>query len=264
MSGSPDPTEAADPIEAIVDSPVPDPAAVLGRVPTGTTLRSELAAAARSLGRSSSISGELFELHERVASIEAEPVDLVSPRRRVAEAGGEESRLKERVAALRGDVRARREMEADADGALADLESAAAALSSAQTERIAAEQALERARERAASARDERERRLALRDRLRNRRRDARRELAIGVYPEFREALSGVPGGDPADAGAAPSEYDGPRIAASLAAVRLADLDGSVTLGEAASSWLTARDGSIAPASVIDGEPASPDGLGQR
>jgi hypothetical protein len=203
-------------------------------VPTGTSLRRELAAAARSRGVASSVRDECRRLRDEIAAIEVDSVDLAAARRRVASAIGAEERLKERVAALRGDVRARRAVEAETDEALGDLESAAAELSTAQTERIAAEQALERARERAAEARDARERRLSLGDRLRNRRREARRELASEVYPDFRDALAAVPDGDPARAGADPTAYDGSRLAASLAAVRIADLDARVALGSEA------------------------------
>lgn len=254
MTGGSDPARPADPS----DSSVPVPATVLGRVPTGTSLRQELAAAARSRGHGSSVSDELGRLRDEIAAIEVESVDLAAARRRVAEASGEEEHLKERVAALRGDVRARRAVEAETDETLDDLESAAAELSNAQTERIAAEQALERARERAAAARDERERRLELEDRLRNRRREARRELAADVYPAFRDALGAVPDGDPSSAGSGPSEYDGPRLAASLAAVRIADLDAPVTLGREAARWLAER-GSRPPEAVLDVPIARPD-----
>ncbi|WP_200531011.1 hypothetical protein [Halorubrum sp. LN27] len=254
-----DETPGSDGIVATAPEPaIPKPAAVIGRVPTGAGLRRELAAAARTLGLSSSIGDELIEIRDAIAAIEVEPVDLDAARRRVAAASGEEERLKERVAALRGGVRARREIESETDGvraetdeALGDLESAAAELSAAQSDRIAAEQALERARERAADARDARERRLELRDRLRNRRRDARRELAREVYSEFRGALAVVPGAAPTDAGAEPGAYDGPSLAASLAAVRIADLDGTVALGSEAVRWIADR-GGAAPQAVID------------
>jgi len=257
VTGAPEPARPGEPTEPS-DTPVPDPAAVLGRLPTGTSLRRELAAAARSRGRDSSANDELGRLRDEIAAIKVEPVDLAAARRRVADASGEEERLKERVAALRGDVRARRAVEAETGETLDDLESAAAELSNAQTERIAAEQALERARERAAAARDERERRLELEDRLRNRRREARRELAAEVYPTFREALADVPGGDPSDAGSRASAYDGPRLAASLAAVRIADLDAPVTLGREAARWLAER-GSRPPEAVLDAPIARPD-----
>ncbi|MYL67633.1 DUF7856 family protein [Halorubrum distributum] len=213
----------------------PEPSAVLGRLPTDAGLRRQLAAAARSRGRTASVAAEIAEIEAELAAIEIEPVDLTAARRRVAETTGETERLKERVAALRGDARARRAVDAEADETLGDLEEAAAELSAAQTEAIAAEQALERARAEAARNRDERRRRLRLRDRLRNRRRTARRELAEAIYPAFRRALAVVPGGDPSTAGAEPSGYDGDPIAASLAAVRLAALDGVVELrGDAA------------------------------
>ena len=240
----------------------PDPAAVIGRVPTGAGLRRELAAAARTLGLSSSLADELVAIRDRVAAIEVEPVDLDAARRRVADASGEAERLKERVAALRGGVQARRETEAETDEALGDLESAAAELSAAQSERIAAEQALRRARERAADARDTRERRLELRDRLRNRRKDARRELAREVYPAFRDALTAVPDADPAAAGTNPEAYDGPPLAASLAAVRLADLEGPVALGTEAVGWIVER-GGAAPESVVDAPVVRPCGRPQ-
>ncbi|MEZ3162302.1 hypothetical protein ABNG03_10075 [Halorubrum sp. RMP-47] len=213
----------------------PDPIAVLGRLPTGSGLRRQLAAAARSRGRTASVAEEIAEIEAELAAIDVEPVDLTAARRRVAEATGETEQLKERVAALRGDARARRAVDADPDETLEELAAAAAELSAAQTEAIAAEQALERARAEAARARDERRRRLQLRDRLRNRRQTARRELAGAVYPEFRRALAAVPGGRPSAAGADPSAYDGDPTAASLAAVRIAALDGVVELrGDAA------------------------------
>ena len=257
MTGGPEPAvpgEAGEPS----DPAVPAPATVLSRVPTETSLRRELAAAARSRGDDSSVSEELGRLRDEIAAIEVESVDLAAARRRVAEASGEAERLKERVAALRGDVRARRAVEAETDETLDDLESAAAELSNAQTERIAAEQALERARERAAAARDERERRLELEDRLRNRQREARRELAASVYPTFRDALGAVPDGDPSSAGSGPSAYDGPRLAASLAAVRIADLDAPIALGREAARWLAER-GSRPPEAVLDAPVARPD-----
>jgi len=230
---------------------VPDPAAVLGRVPTRTSLGRELAAAARTRGLSSSVRDELVEISDAIAAIEVEAVDLDAARRRVAAASGEEERLKERVAALRGRVQARRETGAETDDALGELESAAAELSVAQSERVAAEQALRRAREQAADARDARERRLELRDRLRNRRRDARRELVRGVYPAFREALEAVPGGDPEDAGERLGGYTGPALAGSLAAVRLARIERPVVLGTEAAAWIAGR-GGTAPESVVD------------
>ncbi|OTF00210.1 hypothetical protein B9G38_16285, partial [Halorubrum sp. SD612] len=116
----------------------PEPSAVLGRLPTDATLRRQLAAAARSRGRTASVAAEIDDIEAELAAIEIEPVDLTEARRRVAETTGEIERLKERVAALRGDARARRAVDAEADETLDELEAAAAELSAAQTEAIAA------------------------------------------------------------------------------------------------------------------------------
>ena len=203
---------------------------MLGTVPTERSVCASLAAAARSRGKTATLAVEISRLRDAIDTITVPTVDLRSARRRLADASGEEGRLKERVATLRGDVRARRAVDADTTASLAELRDAAAALSVAQTDRIAAEQGLEQARERAKQARDKRERRLRLSDRLRNRRRDARAELAGSMYPLFREALSAVPEGDLAAPGRHPSEYQGSKLAASFAAVRVASLDGPVTL----------------------------------
>jgi len=220
----------------------PEPGAVLGQLPTEAGLRRQLAAAARSRGRTASVDAEIDEIEAELAAIEIDPVDLAAARRRVAETTGEIERLKERVATLRGDAQARRAVDAEAGETLDDLEAAAAELSAAQTEAIAAEQALERARAEAARNRDERRRRLRLRDRLRNRRRAARRELAEVAYPAFRRALAVVPGGDPSAAGAEPDAYGGDPVAASLAAVRIAALDGPVELRRGAARRIEASE----------------------
>ena len=91
----------------------PEPSAVLGRLPTEAGLRRQLAAAARSRGRTASVAAEIDEIEAELAAIQVDPVDLTPARRRVAETTGEIERLKERVAALRGDVRARRAVDAE-------------------------------------------------------------------------------------------------------------------------------------------------------
>ena len=223
--------------------PIPAPAAVLGRLPTGTTLCTELAAAAYSLGHRSSYATELGSLRAAIETIDPVTVDLTEPRRRLAAATGEETRLAERVAAARGELRARRETGAETDAAREALDTAAAALAAAQTTRIAAEQALERARDRASASRDERERRLRLQDRLENRQRAARRELARAVYPAFRDALATLPTGDPGAAGDGPTDYAGSRLVGSVAAVRVATLDGPVVLEPAVADAIRAWSG---------------------
>ncbi|SNR49042.1 DUF7856 family protein [Halorubrum vacuolatum] len=214
--------------------PIPDPQEVLGRVPTGRSLYHELAAAARSRGCRSTVADAIAETHAALSEIDVPATEMEHARRRLAEATGEEERLKERVAAARGDLRGRRAVDAPTEEARLELRAAAAALSEAQTERIAAEQAFEHERRRAMAARDARERRLRLRDRLDNRRRAARVQLAREVYPTFRMALAAVPAGDPDEAGTEAGEYAGSELAASLAAVRIAELEGPVTLSERA------------------------------
>jgi len=234
----------------IRETPVAPPGDVFDSIPTRASLRSELAAAARSRGRTSSLGDTLETLRDSLGEIAPKSVDLEGPRRRVAEASGREEELKERVATLRGDVRARREVGAATDETLAELESAAAELASAQTERIAAEQALDRARKLAGRARDKRQRRLELRDRLENERRGARRELANEIYPAFCDALVDVPGGSSARPGSDPSAYEGPVLAASLAAVAVADLAEPVALGTEAAAWVEAQTETV-PQSVV-------------
>ncbi|GAB6879384.1 hypothetical protein JCM17823_16580 [Halorubrum gandharaense] len=230
--------------------PVPRPPTVLGAVPATASVLALLAAAARSRGRRSSVHGELTELAAALAHTDPVRVDLRSARERVAEATADEARLRERVAAARGEVRALRGVEGadrDADAAAAgeELEAAAAALARAETARVAAEQALDRCRERAAAARDARERRLQLRDRLENRRRDARWELSAGLHGEFHRALAAVPGRDGREPGDLrngndhPVAYEGDHVTAALAAVRLAELDGPVRIAAAVAERFT-------------------------
>jgi len=212
------------PLEGIhVAVPDPGPVHEYVGVIDGTDdppLRAALAAGARSLGRTAPQDDAIAECEARLEEIDPPTVDVESARRRVAETGDRESRLRERVAQLRGRVQTLRER--DDEGALEDAESklaaATAELTEVRTDRIAAEQVLERATNRAREARDVRERRLRLEDRLGNLRRRAREHLAREVHGEFASALEAVPGeGNP-------GEYEGDGTTAALAVARLADL----------------------------------------
>jgi len=88
-----------------------------------------------------------------------------------------------------------------------------------------------------------------------NERREARRELANEVYPAFRDALADVPGGNLARPGAEPSAYEGPSLAASLAAVDVADLSEPAVIDAEAIAWLAERSREL-PESVVIGEEA--------
>jgi len=194
------------------------------RPETSVSLRAALAAAARTRGASAPEDDEIAALEAKRGEIEAEQVDLKSARERLAAAGTTEQELRERMARLGGKAEARRELDADDDGVEADLRETAAALSEAETERIAAEQALEAARERARAERDKRERRRRLSDRIENRRRKARERLATAWYDDFCDALGRVPTPEPVSAGESPAAYESDGASAALAVAALADL----------------------------------------
>jgi len=216
-----------------VDCPSPgDTHGHVARLPPETfDRRTALVAAARSLGHTSSTQATLEEARAELADLSPPSVDVEAARRRVAETGAAEARLREQVAELRGRLQARRQTGADTTAVEAQLDEAVSQLSAAETERIAAEQALDRAEEAARTARDRRSRRLQLEDRVANLEREVRRDLASAVWGRFRAALRAVPGD--ATAGAAPGTYDGDRETAALAVARLAPLDAPVVVDEA-------------------------------
>jgi chromosome segregation ATPase len=213
-----------------VDCPPPSDAHEhVARLPPETfDRRAALAAAARALGHTSSARSALEAARTELAELSPSAVDVETARRRVAETGETEERLRERVAELRGRLQARRQTGADATAVEAQLDEAVRRLSEAETERIAAEQALERAEEAARKARDRRDRRLELEDRVANLERETRRELADTVWEQFRAALRTVPGD--ATAGATPGTYEGDRLTAALAVARIAPLDAPVVV----------------------------------
>jgi hypothetical protein len=226
--------------DAPVDVDCPAPDAVydhVGRLPPSPSpasfdRRGALADAARALGHASPAQSALAEARSALQSSSPPSVDVRAARKRVAEAGAERERLRERVAELRGRLQARRETGADATAVEAQLNEAGRRLSEAETERIAAEQALERAEQAARDARDRRERRLELEDRVANLERSVRADLAAAVWERFRSALGVVPG--TASAGPSPGTYEGDPVTAALAVARLAPLDAPVVVGDLA------------------------------
>lgn len=191
--------------------------------------RAALADVARALGHEAPSQAALTEARAELESRSPPSVDVHAVRRRVAETGAEEDRLRERVAELRGRLQARRKLAADATAVEAQLTEAVSRLSEAETERIAAEQALDRAEATAREARDRRERRLELEDRVANLEREVRRELTATVWERFRSALRAVPGS--ASAGESPGTYEGDTVDAALAVARIAPLDAPVVIG---------------------------------
>jgi hypothetical protein len=229
-----------------VDCPSPGPVhAHVARLPPPTfDHRAALVTAARELGHASSARSALETARAELADLSPPSVDVEAARRRVAETGAAEDRLRERVAELRGRLQARRSVGADTTAVEAQLDEAVSELSAAETERIAAEQALDRAEAAARSARDRRERRLALEDRVANLERQVRRDLVAAVWDRFRAALRAVPGG--ATAGATPGTYDGDAATAALAVTRLAPVDAPVVV-----DGVDGVDGAAAAASTL-------------
>jgi hypothetical protein len=225
-----DPTTVAaavrDPDDDRVRCPDPGPAHDhVGLVaPAALARRRALAAVAGSLGQVAPGRDRIERLRERLAELDPPSVDCRAARERVAEAGADVERRRERVASLRGRVRALREAGADASEAEADLEAAVAALAEAETERAAAEQALDRARERAREARTARERRFELADRLANREREARAWLADAVRERVDAAVAATPGAT------ATTLADADPVTARLALARTAALPAPVVV----------------------------------
>jgi hypothetical protein len=197
---------------------------------TDPSLRGALADAARSRGISAPESTALAAARERLDSLSPPDADPSAARRRVAEVGEDRRRLRERVATLRGRLQALREVD-DADAvaeAERELSEATRELSEVETERIAAEQRLDRLERDVRAARDAREERLALQDRIGNLERAARRSLAAAVWDEFADAAAALPGDGAV--GDDPGTYRGDPVTAALAAVRVADVDAPVVL----------------------------------
>ncbi|SDL96823.1 hypothetical protein SAMN04487949_0343 [Halogranum gelatinilyticum] len=207
------------------------------------SLRVWLAAAARSVGREPPQRAAYDDVRAALDDLVVPDVDVAAARRRVAEAGAEEARLREELATLRGRLQARRETDAPTEGVAAELAETATRLSEVETERVAAEQTLDRREAAAREAREKREQQLELEDRAANLRRAMRESLAAAVAPAFADAVASVAAVDclsvavetppPTEGIADPGAYDGPDALAQLAAVRVADLDTPVVVSAA-------------------------------
>lgn len=198
------------------------------------SLRALLAAAARSLGWESDHRHRIDRLRADLEALDRPATDTSAARRRVAERDSDVARLRERVAELRGRLQARRETGAPTADTEASLADAVRELSAVETERVAAEQSLDRAERRARRGRDRGEERLRLEDALATARREARAELSRRVYDRFAAAVEQLPSPQSADSvprpGRAPGDYDGDPASARLAAVAVASLSAPVVL----------------------------------
>jgi len=209
-----------------VDCPSPSPVhELVGHVGAGATVpvRTALAAVARRRGVEAPQDGRLREVRAELASLDLPEVGLADERERVAAVDDDAlAELREEVAARRGALRARERLDADRTPADERLLEAAGRLADAETDKLAAEQALDCARERAREARDVRERRLRLQDRAANLEREAREHLAGRLREPFVAAVDAVPGDGTVPG--RPASFEGDPTTAALALARLADL----------------------------------------
>jgi hypothetical protein len=203
----------------------------LGRVPSSTVTRGHLLeAVGRSRRLQTPVDAEIARIESRLAEQSSPadpdaPRDLRAARRRLAEAGDDESRLRERVATLRGRLNAHRETgdEEAITTTRDELVSVTTELSEVVTERVAAEQRLDALERRARSVRDSRDLRLQHTDALANRRRDARAYFIEKLGDEFDVAVREL-------SEATFETADADELVRQLAAVRLADFSAPVVL----------------------------------
>ncbi len=190
-------------------------------------IRAALAASARALGYTAPQDDQLRQLRSEVAAIDPAATSITAQRRQVATIDDPQA-LVERVEALRGRVQARRANGEDPGQLLDELRRAAAELADRTTALTAAREELTNARKELRAARDHMEDRLALNDRIANLEREARQHLATAIEPQFRRALSSVPGS--CQLGDAPWRISGDHVTAALAIARLAPIRAPVVL----------------------------------
>lgn len=235
--------------ECIVECADPDPLHEhVGWIAPGMNLRlrTALAAVARSRGWSAPQDDERKRTLNRIdaLSMEMETVETVPTRRRLAATNDEIDRQREQVARLQGQVQAFRKTDNDPPRkALGTLERAIRELSELETERAAAEQALEREREQRRQRHDVRDERLMLEDRAANLARDARRHLVRGIEAEFENTIETVPEATAPEF----NDADPDPVTEALAVARLGTLEAPLVLEcdrftsvQAAADWLDA------------------------
>lgn len=220
---------------------------------TGLATRTALAAAGRSRGLATPSDDELAAVRDDLAALRAE---LAGDGDAVTRAGtgtpapdADRDRLRERVAELRGRVRALEAADRDPSDARSKLRDAARRLSELETRRVAAVETRERARE----LRDRRDRLLRLEDRAANLERDARAHLVDELRGEFAAAVDDLhsiaddeAASDAGDSGGTDPFAVDP-VTASLAVLRVARVRAPVVLAvdrfespAAAAEWLDA------------------------
>lgn len=190
--------------------------------------RSAVVAASRSRGLVPPQQGEISTLEDRIAAVSPGRPDLREARHRVAETGQSVAALREQVARLSGRVEAIRETGGDPSQSVAALQDATRSLSEAETDAIAAEQALATAEATARTARDTRATRLSLVDRRENLRRQARTWLVDQIEPSLVRAIAGLP--IPELQEASPLDYRGSDVQFALALARVGNVAAPLVL----------------------------------
>ncbi|WP_299262407.1 hypothetical protein [Halorientalis sp.] len=216
-----------EPTAIAVEAPDPGPAHEwLGDIHPEmcVSVRQGLTAAARSRGRTATQDDRIAETESALAELTVPEVSTRTARVDVAERTNEVDHLDERVAELRGRVRALRARNVETDEAEAELAAAMRDLTEAETELIAARERHDAATEAARAARDARERRMELEDRLANLRRAARDDLTDETADEYRDAVEAAPWPTPTD------PFEAGAVTVALAAARVADLQAPVVL----------------------------------
>jgi chromosome segregation ATPase len=210
----------------------------------GLRVRTALAAAARARGLSTAVDRRLQEARAALEEEVDGTVEGADTRRTVARERSDTDRLRERVAAMRGRLEARRAEGLDTDRVRERLREAARELSEAETAAAAAEQTLDRQRRHARRTRDELERRLTLEDEVANLERQARARLVERVREAYTGALADVPGGPET---VPENPFDVETLSAALSVARVAAFDTPVVVAcdrfedpAAASRWLGA------------------------
>lgn len=160
----------------------------------GLRTRTALARAGRSLGLTTPYDDDLAEARDELAALETRVDERARKREAVATHEETVSELRERVAAARGRLAAKREVGEDTTEAVAELQAAIKALSEHETEVIAARQELTERRAATENYRDQYERRFALEDRIANLERQARKHLVEQCRERFVAALDALPG----------------------------------------------------------------------
>jgi len=165
----------------------------------GLRTRTALARAGRSRGLSTPHDDELADAREQLADLTVIEDERAAKRAAVADHEVAVGELREQVAAVRGQLQARRDLDGETGEASDDLREAIRTLSEHETEAIAARQELETRRADARQRRDRRERRFELEDRIANLERQARAWLVDRLREEFTDALAALPGASSAD-----------------------------------------------------------------